>query len=455
MTLIKNATIGTRTADVRAGELIESIEPTLGPNVGETVIDAHGGELTPGFHDHHLHFMATAAAMRSVQCGPPDVTTRDALAQVLAEAADMTDSDAWIRGIGYHESVAGNLDRVDLDALSPRRALRLQHRSGKLWVLNSLACERLEVGRSVDLDGVEADASGRPTGRLWRMDAWLRARIEGEQTFEGLSAQMTRLGITGFTDASFTNSAETVDQFLDARRAGRLEQRFDLMGDASLLHGPRKIMLDEDALPPLDSLVRTVGDAHAAGRSVAFHCVSHVELLFALTALGELPKYPGDRIEHAAIVRDDVLQALVDAEVTVVTQPGFLLERGDQYLLDVPADDIECLYRHKTLMDAGVPVVVSSDAPYGPLDPLLIARSAEARRSRHGSVIGAGECVSRRDALASYFLRNPCDPSSARSIEVGQPGDLCVLSQPLSRWASDTCVTATLIAGRLAYDSSA
>jgi len=42
---------------------------------GDVVLDAEGGALLPGLHDHHIHLFALAAAHESVRCGPPDVST--------------------------------------------------------------------------------------------------------------------------------------------------------------------------------------------------------------------------------------------------------------------------------------------------------------------------------------------------------------------------------------------
>ncbi len=49
-----------------------------------------------------------------------------------------------MRGIGYHESVLGTLpDARALDALVPDRPLAMQHRSGRMWLLNSAALDAL------------------------------------------------------------------------------------------------------------------------------------------------------------------------------------------------------------------------------------------------------------------------------------------------------------------------
>ena len=111
------------------GERIAAVVPA-GTARAEHTIDAGGGALIPGLHDHHLHLLALAAAATSVACGPPAVTGRRALADGLGAADRTLAPSAWLRGVGYHESVAGDLDRHTLDALVPTRPCRVQHRSG-------------------------------------------------------------------------------------------------------------------------------------------------------------------------------------------------------------------------------------------------------------------------------------------------------------------------------------
>ena len=99
--------------DVRLeGGRIAAIGRDLAPAPGEERLDAAGGALLPGLHDHHLHLFALAAAGASVRCGPPAVRDRAALARALHAARPAA---GWIRGIGYHEAVAGDLDRRALD----------------------------------------------------------------------------------------------------------------------------------------------------------------------------------------------------------------------------------------------------------------------------------------------------------------------------------------------------
>ena len=53
-------------------------------------------------------------------------------------------ADGWVRAVGYHEAVAGPLDRAALDEVSPPVPVRVQHRSGVLWTLNSAGLARMD-----------------------------------------------------------------------------------------------------------------------------------------------------------------------------------------------------------------------------------------------------------------------------------------------------------------------
>ena len=64
-----------------------------------------------------------------------------------------------------------------------------------------------------------------------------------------------------------------------------IQQKYWLMGDETIQGGPMKIVLDEDALPDINLLLNRINNARQMDRNVAFHCTTHVELLFALAAL--------------------------------------------------------------------------------------------------------------------------------------------------------------------------
>jgi predicted amidohydrolase YtcJ len=418
--LLRGVEVEGRRVDVRcAGGLVQAVGPGL-PGA-DMIVDGDGGALLPGLHDHHVHLLAMAAARTSVQLGPPVVRSAVAFDAALVAAA----GEGWVRGIGFHESVAGPLDRARLDALLPHRPVRVQHRSGQLWVLNSAA---------LALVGVDA-----ADGRLYRMDDVLRERVAAPAPDVGAAAaELARHGVTAVTD--LTPSDDAADLRLLAAAAGAPGFPLDVVVtgapaladlDVGLPRGPVKVVLDEARLPPLDELRACFRRARSSARPIAVHCVTRVELLLALAVWDDVGTLPGDRIEHAAVVPLELVAELAARGLTVVTQPTFVADRGDQYLADVDPDDRQHLWRCGSLLAAGVGVGASSDAPFGDPDPWRAIAAARDRTTPSGRVLGPGERIPAARALQLYLtpLDQPAGPP--RRVLPGVPADLCLLAVPL------------------------
>ncbi len=437
--------------DIRlVGPRVAECAPGLRPARGEDDLDAGGGTLLPGLHDHHVHLRALAAARASVTLGPPQVHTAVDLAARLRAADAELAPGAWLRAVGYHESVAGRLDRRELDRILPHRLVRVQHRTGALWMVNSPAIARLGLD-ACRLDGVERDEAGHPTGRLWRMDRWL-AEQAGTVTADlaGVSMRAAASGVTGFTDAT----PGATEQDLASLAESPIAQRLHCMAPpgvrpppGKITLGAAKILLDDATLPSLPELADVIRRAHAAGRPSAVHCVTRVQLVLTLAALDLAGHLPGDRIEHGAVVPAESLPGL--RQLTVVTQPHFVAERGQQYARDVTPDDLLDLWRLRSLIDAGVPVAAGTDAPFGGEDVWAVMRAA-VHRPR---LFRTDEAVSPVRAL-SLFLGEPAAPGRPRLVAPGRPGDLTLLHakplEVLDRLESGL-VAATFVAGQLIY----
>lgn len=429
-------------------------------------IDGRGGALLPGLADHHLHLLATASTMAAgVRCGPPDVTTAEQVAVSLATAT--TDRTGWIRATGYDERIAGDLDAAALDALHASRPVRLQHRSGALWVLNSAGLAAIGLNGPVDdvPPGVERDAGGMPTGRIWRADAWLRTRLPATDApdLTPLGQRLARFGITAVTDATPDLTADDLSMLGAAAESGALPQRVLLLGapiaaalPPRLAAGPVKIIVPDHELPALDDLAERIAAAHAARRPVAVHVVTREALVLTLAALTVAGSHPGDRLEHLAIAPPELLDDLQRTGLRVVTQPGFLPDRGDRYLAEVDPADRGDLYRYGSLLAAGIPVTASSDAPYGPLDPWLVLRAARDRTVPGGDVLGAAERVPVGVAVRGY-LSPPSDPGGQpRRVEAGASADLVLLSVGWREMLADPdadMVRLTLVDGAIAWNA--
>jgi len=428
--IIQNVEIEGHPVDVRveAGQITD-----IGPSLIATeckVYDGHGGALIPGLHDHHIHLNATAAAMNSVTCGPPDVATETELIEALANA-----EDGWIRGVGYHHSVAGEIDRDWLDQNAPNQPIRIQHRSGRLWILNSLAMQALDL-----------KIAGN--GRILDSDISVRKGSD----FPELKSLVTRLlsyGITGVTEVTPSNGPEEIEQYLMAAKPLRLS----LMGKPELLASQAsflKLHYHDHDLPPLEALTSEISAAHISGRNVAAHCVTRAELMLTLAAIEMAGVRHGDRIEHAAIADDFAIEWMSKLGLIVVTQPNFIQERVAAYVKDVPAEDHENLWRLKAFLNAGLAVAAGSDAPFGDPNPWKAMAAAINRPTGFEA-----EAISPEQALQLYTKPHNAAGASARKLEVGVQADMCLLNRP---WhtaredLSDVQVMATWVAGELVYN---
>src|SRR5207244_13126018 len=128
------------------------------------------------------------------------------------------------------------------------------------------------------------------------------------------------------------------------------------------------------------------------------HCVTHVALLLALAAWDEASARPGDRLEHGAVVHPAEAVRIAAHGLTVVTQPAFVAERGDDYLADVEPDDRPHLWPCAGLRRAGIAVGGSTDAPFGPADPWQPIAAAPTRRPPAGHILGPPERLAARRA---------------------------------------------------------
>ena len=346
----------------------------------------------------------------------------------------------------------------------PDRPVRIQHRSGRLWIVNSRGLAQLAAGAGQPGTVPSPDHDALSAGRLLDADRWLRERLGGQPpALHRVSARLASFGVTGVTDAGARNSPEEYRHFVECTARGELQQHLLVMGDASLdgaadtgsvRRGPTKIYLRESALPAPDDLCASIGRSHAAGRAVAVHCVTETEVVFAISALASAGSRPGDRIEHASVAPPDVLSLLAVHGLTVVTQPNFVRERGDAYLADIPRREQPWLYRGRAFLEAGIALAAGTDAPLGDPNPWFAMQAAVDRRTLGGRVLGDAEALTPEEALA-LFSGDPLAPGgSLACITAGIPADLCLLDRPWAAACTNLAavkVIATVQSGRLSW----
>jgi len=432
------------------------------------VIDVGGAVVLPGLIDPHLHLFGLAT--RDAHLDLRDVhRARDVLARVAARARALPPG-RWVRGEGLDEH---GLDRLptagELDAVAPRHPVRLRHRSrhasllsgrGRTWLAaRGAVVPDHDGGLVAGCDTVISRAIGRlPAGVL----AGGLARVGGE---------LAALGVTTVGDATPRTRAGWTP-LARLARAGRFAQRVVAMRAPGtppwslrgrIVPGPVKLIVDEGPVgmvPTADEIASLVAEAARAGDAVAIHCTGVATLAAALAAFGALAprlrRLP-HRLEHVGECPPAFVTEIARLGLTVVTNPAFVYWRGDVYRCETPPARHGWLYRARTLVRAGVALAAGSDAPVVPADPWRTMATARTRLTRAGRVLGAGERLGARAALALVTTaagRALGDPWLGRLVP-GGPADAVVVSDdPVHLGAEHVAAlrpTLTIIAGRIAW----
>lgn len=437
----------------------------IGEQVGrsglENVVDAGGGCVLPGLHDHHLHLLGIAGRQGAVDCGTPEIADAEDLRGVLERARSEAGPSGGVRGVNLRRPLTSLVSRAWLDEIMPDLPVRIDDDTGHALVLNTPAFGEV---RRLNKDSASALAwlrSAYESG--WLLNGRRRLRMPAfagtAPDLAGLSRELSRLGITGVTDATVQISDSAIRRVESAVRDGAFRPRVLLLSGPAPLEfvtaGPKKLVLAEYDLPSLPELIDALTESRLAGQPVAVHVMSAAPLYMLLTALEHVGSVPGDRIEHASITPGDALGRIRRLGLTVVTQPNFVAERGSRYLEEVEPGDLDSLYRLRSFLEQGVPLAGGSDAPVGSHDPWQAMQAAVRRETRDGRSLGPNERISPAQALDLY-LGSLDSPGKPRRVVPGMEADLCVLTAPLDdvyRQLNCSLVAATIRRGVVVYSA--
>jgi predicted amidohydrolase YtcJ len=202
--------------------------------------------------------------------------------------------------------------------------------------------------------------------------------------------------------------------------------------------------------------------ARERGFSVGIHAIGNEAVEHALDALAaaKAPRngLPPPRIEHGLAVTSEQARRAADLGVTFVLQPDFLRLPVFESLPRPPG--LRFLAA-RTLLDAGVMVAGSSDAPASDFNPLDGVKTALRRRARSGRLCQPDESISVLEALCAYTrdAARACGVEQINgTLEVGKRADLVVLNRDPALLGADAldelCVEQTLLGGRPVYSAS-
>ena len=184
------------------------------------------------------------------------------------------------------------------------------------------------------------------------------------------------------------------------------------------------------------------------------------QILDIYEALGPHPKGWGHRIEHFGLPSTAQLARAARVGVIAVPQSIFLLELGRNFREYLPDVLMPRCYPLRAMLDAGVTVALSSDAPVVENDnPLAGMTAAILRQDRRGDTLLPEQAITAAEALDAYTRGSAMSVGLEErlgTLKRGAWADIAVLSgNPLTtapEALSALSVEMTLLAGQIVYE---
>ncbi len=477
-------------------------------------VDLGGRTLIPGFNDAHVHVWKLGLLLTiQVDARGAAAPSIDAIIARFRERAESVPAGTWLLGRGYNEAALPERRHptaADLDLAAPDHPIALTRTCGHMIVANTLALKLANItAETPDPPGgvIVRDESGNPTGLLQETAMGLITRVIPDLSDEAMGAAIRaatyhqlRLGITSATDPLLMPHHLSVYRELDEghdlavringlpirRPDGGTETlplpekhlsemlRVDtvkffadggLSGATAAISTPFKVTGTNGVLRFQDEeLFELMLEAHVNGFRIATHAIGDVALEQVISTYEKLyaahPSELRHRIEHLALPSANHLRRCKAMNVIAVPQTVFLPALGNTYRRYLPDEFFPRCYPVRSMLDAGLTVALSSDAPVVPDDnPLLGMKAALDRLDSFGEPIAPEQAITPYEALYAYTMGGAIasgDADNRGSLTPGKWADLAVLSaDPLTTLPEElTSITVdeTYVGGMLVYE---
>ncbi len=413
---------------IEDGKIVE-LSDSVSPNVPDGVkrLDANGAAIFPGFTDTHCHPFEFGWLKRSVDLR--GMASIAGLRLRLSARVQRSKPGEWVTGMGWDQEAfsEGRMpDRSDIDDLSGQNPVALTRVCGHIALLNTVAIKTLAFEQRQAPEFMRDDG-GRLTGivkegALEEVQGRIPRRAEVcTDDLLSAEAEAARCGITTLHSVvSPAGYREELEALASLHSAGALSLRYRVYIPAEAMgyvreEGLRSKLSDDSVringvkvygdgslgartaalrLPYADDpgnsgilrhtdeeLESIVEEADEAGFQVIIHAIGDRAIEQAIQALSRVSgaKNPRrHRIEHASLLRRDLLAKMVKYGIRAAVQPLFIT--SDAWAASRLGDDrVNDLYPLKSMLAGGIVTSGGSDSPIEQMSPLLGVWAAMAR----------------------------------------------------------------------------
>ncbi|MEZ4668998.1 MAG: amidohydrolase family protein [Anaerolineae bacterium] len=165
-------------------------------------------------------------------------------------------------------------------------------------------------------------------------------------------------------------------------------------------------------------------------------------------------------MEHLGLPNPDHFARCAALGIIIAPQTVFLPALGTSFRRYLPDSYLDHCYPIRSMLDAGLTVALSSDAPVVPdCSPILGMKAAIDRLDPDGEPIAADQAISAPEALYAYTMGGAIasgDDNNRGSLTPGKWADLVILSgDPLATPSEnllDLKVEQTFVGGERVYE---
>jgi predicted amidohydrolase YtcJ len=218
------------------------------------------------------------------------------------------------------------------------------------------------------------------------------------------------------------------------------------------------------AIYKLEKLKELVSKARLHHMPVAVHAIGDLAFEYVIESIEEYPPPPGirDRLIHAQILRQDLIERVKKLPVVLDIQPRFVATDFPWVVDRVGAEYMEYCYAWKTLLQEGLACSGGSDAPIEPVDPLLGIHAAITRSDPDNSPqisyypeqkLTSYEAIKLFTSGSAFAINREHDRGI---LNAGFDADFTIFDHDLLTCASDdilkTNVLMTVVNGEVVYE---
>jgi TonB family protein len=482
-----------------------------GPDV--RVIDAHGGMVTPGFIDAHVHFIGGGFGLSSVMLRTAK-TPAEFAARIKAFAATIP-KGAWILNGDWDHSLWGGVlpDKSWIDSVTPDNPVWVNRLDGHMSLANSLALRAAKITKDTkDPPGgrIVRGLDGEPTGVLKdNAQSLVDDAIPDpppELADRALDAAMQYVASNGVTSVhNMGYSWWDLAVMERAHKAGRMITRIYAVaplrtwaqlrdtvaargkGDAWLHIGGLKGFVDGSAgshtalmlrpfndsptdsglwVTPADDLYAWTSAADKAGLQVMVHAIGDRAIRTQLDIYERVGKENGPRdrrfrIEHAQHLSPQDIPRFAQLGVIASMQPYHAIDDGRWVDTVIGTDRSRFTYAFASLLAAKATLAFGSDWSVAPATPIEGIYAAVTRRTlddKHPGGWVPEEKITVEDALRAYTAGGAYAEFQEKekgTIEVGKLADLTIIDRDLTKIPPeairDAMILETIVGGRSVY----